>query len=334
MALECRCDTLRSHVSGRPFETNIGGGTMPNEALIRDLNQIEQVFGIQELLKGSISESSIVRYYTDSYVGYRMFHSNEGSIHMAVNSNGVFDPDGYEYQARAVDQEIAKLGARTVLEMGSGAGYNALRVARQNPDVEVKGIDITPRHIDAARKAAEHQRNVTFVSGDFHSLPLEDASQDLVFAVETLCHATDMAEVLREMYRVLKPGGHAIVFDGFRNRPSAEVGAELLTAAALVERSMAVQQFCVLSEWLQLSNEIGFEVSGVDDLSPAIMPNLLRLRKLSYRYFRRKWLGRFLRLFLPSLLVRNAVAGLLMPATIEHGVHGYFQVKLFKPGGS
>jgi SAM-dependent methyltransferase len=90
-----------------------------------------------------------------------------------------------------------------ILEVGSGLGILAAKVASAAEDVHVCGLERAPEQIAAAVRAA----NVTYVHGDAHHLDLPDGSFDLVYARYLLEHVSDPPKVLSEMRRVVRPGG-------------------------------------------------------------------------------------------------------------------------------
>jgi arsenite methyltransferase len=292
------------------------------------LAQIGRVFDIDVVLRKGIDTEQIIDYYTQSEYGYRTFHLPEGSVHMALNYDGVFDRDGYYEQARTVDKHIRELGARQVLELGTGKGFNCVFLARRNPDVQFAGIDLTPLHISLAQRSSKHLENLDFKLGDFQNLDFEIQTFDLLFEVESICHATDMRLTLSEAYRVLKPGGRFIVFDGFRKVRLDDLLTELEVAAKLVEVSMAVREGWTIDDWLETARGVGFSLLKVEDCSNAIMPNLMRFQALARSYFRFAPLAKILSRVLPAYLVKNAIAGLLMPFTLEAGVQGYYSIIL------
>jgi SAM-dependent methyltransferase len=97
-------------------------------------------------------------------------------------------------------------GAR-VLEVGSGLGLLAVEVASAADDVNVVGVEISPDQITAAAASPR----VTYQQGDAHALHCSDASFDLVYARYLLEHVAHPDTVLREMRRVVRPGGRVAV---------------------------------------------------------------------------------------------------------------------------
>lgn len=100
-----------------------------------------------------------------------------------------------------------------VLDVATGTGDLAFAI-RQAGAKRVIGTDFSEEMIEAARKKApKHGPNVTFMIADALDLPFEDRSFDAVTVSFGLRNMTDYDEALREMYRVLRPGGLAIVLE-------------------------------------------------------------------------------------------------------------------------
>jgi ubiquinone/menaquinone biosynthesis C-methylase UbiE len=313
-------------VSPRIEEINV-----TNCELEKYLNKIKQVFDIGELSRQNISQRDVIDYYVESEVGYNFFHSSEGAIHMALNYDGKFDSEGYYGQAQIVQKHINKSCSHRVLELGSGKGFNTIYLARQNKSVKFIGIDITHKHVAFAQNKSQGLANLYFGLGDFHELNFKDESFDLVFEVESICHARDMHKVLSEIHRVLKPGGRFISFDGYRKVGLDQFDDKIKLAARLVEIAMAISHPWVIDDWLHLAQGIGFEIFSVDELSEAIMPNLLKFQLLARGYFKFPTLSHALLRVMPPNLAKNSIAGLLMPFTIRMGAQGYYNIVLKRP---
>lgn len=109
--------------------------------------------------------------------------------------------------------EIALPDSAQILEVGSGTGPVARRLARLEQAERVVGLDPSPVFLAKARQLAHGIDNLSFEEGDGQTLPFEDASFDLVVLHTLLCHVPDPESVLRESHRVLKPGATLAVFD-------------------------------------------------------------------------------------------------------------------------
>ena len=200
--------------------------------LTKYLRKVRREFDTDALLRQQPDREDIVQYYEDSDYAFRLFHSTEGSIHMALNFDGKFDKQGYYGQAKIVQKHIDQTKPRRVLELGSGKGFNSIYLAEQNSGIEFVGVDITPPHVATSQNRARHIANLRFEIEDFQDLSFPSESFDLVFVVESLCHAIDMTRALAEVHRVLAPGGRFIVIDGFREPDFDQLGDDVRNSGA------------------------------------------------------------------------------------------------------
>jgi N-acetylglutamate synthase-like GNAT family acetyltransferase/SAM-dependent methyltransferase len=144
----------------------------------------------------------------------------------------------------------------TVLDLGSGGGIDVLLSAKRvGPTGKVYGLDMTDEMLALAN--ANKQRagaaNVEFLKGEIEHIPLPDHSVDVIISNCVINLSADKARVLREAYRVLKPGGRFAVSD-------VVVHGE---APAEVRRNMEMWMGCVAGaleemEYRDLLADAGF----------------------------------------------------------------------------
>jgi SAM-dependent methyltransferase len=109
-----------------------------------------------------------------------------------------------------------------VLDLGCGSGWAARLLAGYAKRGRVVGLDISDEMIEAARSSSSGFDNVEFRVGSAERLPFDDADFTHAFSMESLYYYADMLAALREVRRVLKPGGlFAVVVDLYKeNEPS------------------------------------------------------------------------------------------------------------------
>lgn len=102
----------------------------------------------------------------------------------------------------------------SVADLGCGSGVLLSEVLAMKPEWSGHGLDISQTSITYARRLAEHKGvagRAEFRRGDIASLPYQDESLDLVIASEVIEHMPEPEQVIREIARVLRPGGKLIL---------------------------------------------------------------------------------------------------------------------------
>jgi arsenite methyltransferase len=123
-----------------------------------------------------------------------------------------------------------------IVDLGSGAGFDCFIAAgKVGPQGHVVGIDMTEEMLAKSRKTAQAigLRNIEFREGILEKLPIEDGWADVVISNGVINLCADKQQVLSEIWRVLRPGGHLQFADIANGRPvpaSAIANIDLWTA--------------------------------------------------------------------------------------------------------
>ncbi|MBZ5592301.1 MAG: arsenite methyltransferase [Acidobacteriia bacterium] len=150
----------------------------------------------------------------------------------------------------------------TVLDLGSGGGIDVLLSAKRvGPAGKAYGLDMTDEMLALARENQKKSgiENVEFLKGEIENIPLPDDSIDVILSNCVINLSADKDRVLREAFRVLKPGGRVAVSDVVVR---GDVPAE-------VRRSMELWVGCIAgalqdSEYVDKLAKAGFENMAIE----------------------------------------------------------------------
>lgn len=160
------------------------------------------------------TNNGVAKYYSrlGSWAGYNLV--------MGRSQHAGYWKEGTKNEKQAQQnflEEFAKAlqlkAGERVLDAGSGQGYTA-RYLAETTGADITGITITPREIVVSEKLSQNTKNrPKFVLGDYLATDFADETFDVVYVNETLTHAKDMKQLMREFYRILKHGGRVVFAD-------------------------------------------------------------------------------------------------------------------------
>ncbi|MBB6098333.1 demethylmenaquinone methyltransferase/2-methoxy-6-polyprenyl-1,4-benzoquinol methylase [Deinobacterium chartae] len=111
-------------------------------------------------------------------------------------------------------REVLALSPASVLDVATGTADFALEVKRRAPEARVVGCDFVPQMLEIGRrKARTLQLEVQLEEGDALNLPYPDASFDALSCAFGFRNFSDYRRGLEEFYRVLRPGGRAVILE-------------------------------------------------------------------------------------------------------------------------
>jgi arsenite methyltransferase len=168
---------------------------------------------------------------------------------------------------------LAQLNAgETVLDLGSGGGIDVLLSARRvGPTGKAYGLDMTDEMLALAREN-QHKagvENVEFLKGEIEHIPLPDNSVDVVISNCVINLSADKDRVLREAFRVLKPGGRFAVSDVVvRGAVPQQVRESILLWIGCIAGALEEQQYAAKLRSAGFDG-IGIEPTRVYDIADA-----------------------------------------------------------------
>ncbi|HEV2013843.1 MAG TPA: arsenite methyltransferase [Candidatus Dormibacteraeota bacterium] len=177
-----------------------------------------------------------------------------------------------------------------VLDLGSGAGLDVVLSARRvSPGGHAYGVDMTDEMLALANenKARAGVENATFLKGTLEAIPLPESAVDVVISNCVINLAADKAVVLREAFRVLKPGGRLAVSDMVEVEPlPAAVKSALDAWAGCVAGTIPVDDYraAVIAAGfggvaIEITNTFGPGEAGLPQGGGKIASAYIRARK-------------------------------------------------------
>ena len=103
------------------------------------------------------------------------------------------------------------------LDLGCGPGWLGVRMAEQDPELEVVGIDLSDRMLGYAREHGAGAPNARFVRMDAAQMSFPESHFSMVATVQSVHHWRDTAQILSEAHRVLSPGGSLVILEADRH---------------------------------------------------------------------------------------------------------------------
>jgi tocopherol O-methyltransferase len=226
----------------------------------------------------------VISYYEDTKSDYRLWWMTSTALAMHF---GFWDARTTNH-AQALINLNRVLAARAklqssdrVLDAGCGVGGSAIWLAGEF-GVPVVGVSLVPSEIDRGRQYARQRGvadRVTFERQDMVHTTFPDASFDVIWAIESVCHVPDKHEFLVESRRLLRPGGRLVIADGFRSPQFFNLADERLLRDWL--SGWAVPDLATTDELTSAACRLGFAHVQVEDATINVWPSAQRMYHLA-----------------------------------------------------
>ena len=271
-----------------------------------------------------MSSDTITNYYDYTLPFYRFFyHGKSNAVHY-----GFWNDEAKNHQEALLN--VNKFLADTVkiksddsvLDAGCGIGGSAIWLA-QNYNVRVDGITISEKQLEEAKNLSTKynvDHVVNFYQRDFLNTRFNDSSYSVVWAIESVCHAEDKKDFIKEAYRLLKRGGRLIVDDGFLLR-SPKNEHEQKDLDAFLE-GMALSNLAFENNFKKSLEDVGFKNIKIYDKVNETIPSSKKIYKMSIFSYPLSIILEKLKLT-PPLLTKNNLAGITQYRIIKNGIMGH-----------
>ncbi len=275
------------------------------------------------------SNEEIATYYDRCEVHYRQHWNLDQSLSLHY---GYWDNSTSSFHEALVNinKVLASWGGvqatKHVLDAGCGIGGSSLFLA-ENFQCQVTGISLSAKQVATANQLASDRQLSElchFQQSDFTQTPFADNSFDIVWAIESVCHAERKSDFIQEAYRVLRPGGRLIMADFFQlPKKLSEEDQQLMNHWAY---GWAVPHFERLDTFAYSMQTQGFRKIETQNATANIMPSA---RRLYIRFFPGWVIAKLYQLIFRAsdIGIKNVWTAYYQYVTLKRGLWGYYLVK-------
>ncbi len=278
-------------------------------------------------------KSRIIRYYEKAHLFYRLaWHRGTNGLHYGLWEKGMKNRfEAIINENRVLADMIAIKPGDRVLDAGCGIGGSGIWLAK-NRGAKVVGLNIVQKQIEEGRKIARKKGLsdlVTFEEGDYQQMPFPDQSFDVVWSLESLEHASDPDEFIKEAFRMLKPGGRLIIVATFLGRTDL-TPQEISQMKVGQEVSGCFNDFRTAANIAKVMQQAGFTAVANSDLTNEVMPSAARMRMMCRVTYPLAVSAGKLRI-VPDFMVKNSLWGMYQEGLFNSGATSYNILLATKP---
>jgi cyclopropane fatty-acyl-phospholipid synthase-like methyltransferase len=269
----------------------------------------------------TITKEDIVRYYQECERDYRWIWDLKNSLAMHY---GYWDetvqtfPDALQKENEVLATLASVTRESKVLDAGCGVGGSSIFLAKKF-DCEVTGISIVSSQvISASENAKRHgvEDRAHFEERDFLATGYKDESFDVVWAIESVCHAANKEQFIKEAFRILRIGGVLVVADGFLSDASPTPQDAKMMNIWLSGWSVPFLE--TLQNFEKYLRGAGFSEISIKDVGRNVLPSSRRMYLIS----------------LPAIVVGNVMRFMGLQSSVQMGslYSAKYQYKTLRSG--
>jgi sterol 24-C-methyltransferase len=230
--------------------------------------------------------TSVSDYYhtLESRIGYELILG--GTKHFGYYEEGTLWPFPISSALRRMEERLYQTLGLTdnalVLDAGAGNGDVAIYMARKG--LKIEAIELVDMHVGWAKanvKSKHLDGQIEVSQGDYEKLEFDNETFDGAYTMETLVHAGDPIQAMREFYRVLKPGGVVTHVEYEHDMDNNPVGRRAMSLINDYTHMPAFEQFPLGTIRRSLEN-VGFQNVEVQDLTQNAIPLMRFFFLLAY----------------------------------------------------
>jgi cyclopropane fatty-acyl-phospholipid synthase-like methyltransferase len=230
-----------------------------------------------------MSNEKVKEYYDYTLPFYRLFwHGSTRAVHYGIWDETTKTLKDALLNTNRVMADAADIASGDeILDAGCGVGGSSFWLV-QNRDVRIHGITISPRQLNKAVELSERlglANRVSFSLQDYTHTNFPDSSFDVVWALESACHAIDKSSFLKEAFRLLKPSGRLVVGDGFLEKTN--LGPDEYEMFQNFLTGLSLHNLAEAKTFEELLKSIGFKNVRSMDKTEEILPTSEAMAKMS-----------------------------------------------------
>ena len=170
-----------------------------------------------------ISKRDIQKYYdlTESEYRIAVYSKNSFNKHFGIWDNTTKNYEEAVLRSNVLVSKLGKINKNSkVLDAGCGVGGSSIWLAK-NKGCNVVGLTLSKNELKISRENAIKNKvddRVKFFLMDYTKTKFKKKSFDVVFGIESVCHAYDKKKFIKEAHRLLKNGGRVVIVDGFQGK--------------------------------------------------------------------------------------------------------------------